>query len=110
MFQVNSYTNAVQLNNDVAMDAAGDFVITWQSAPQDGDFYGIYAQRYNSAGVAQGTEFRVNTYTTNNQSQPTALMDAAGDFVITWQSFPLRMAAITESMPSVTMPPVYGIR
>jgi hypothetical protein len=31
---------------------------------QDG---GIFAQRYNSAGVAQGSNFLVNSYTTGNQ-------------------------------------------
>ena len=32
--------------------------------------YGVYARRYNAAGVPQGGEFRVNTYTTGNQSLP----------------------------------------
>ena len=54
----------------VAMDAAGDFVVAWASIGQDGSGYGVYAQRYNAAGVAQGGEFRVNTYTTDNQSEP----------------------------------------
>jgi hypothetical protein len=30
---------------------------------QDGSGYGIYGQRYNSSGVAAGTEFRINTTT-----------------------------------------------
>ena len=33
-------------------------------ADQDGGDWGIYAQRYNAAGVAQGGEFQVNTHTT----------------------------------------------
>ena len=49
------------------MDDDGDFVITWQSHGQDGSGWGIYAQRYNAAGVKQGTEFRVNTYTLSHQ-------------------------------------------
>ncbi|MEH1947971.1 MAG: hypothetical protein V7K77_13605, partial [Nostoc sp.] len=69
-FQANTYTNGSQTNSTVAIDAAGDFVISWQSNVQDGSGYGIYAQRYNSAGVAQGNEFKVNTYTTDYQVNP----------------------------------------
>ncbi|MEH1950820.1 MAG: tandem-95 repeat protein, partial [Nostoc sp.] len=86
-FKVNTYTSSSEINPTIAMDAAGDFVISWQSYGQDGDGYGIYAQRYNSAGVAQGNEFKVNTYTSNYQVNPTVAMDTAGDFVISWQSY-----------------------
>lgn len=85
-FQVNTYTTSFQECPSVAMDAAGDFVITWMSIRQDGSGYGVYAQRYNSAGVAQGGEFRVNSYTTDDQWWPSAAMDASGNFVITWQN------------------------
>ncbi|MEH2328406.1 hypothetical protein [Nostoc sp.] len=85
-FKVNTYTSSFQYNPRVAMDAAGDFVISWQSYGQDGSDNGIYAQRYNSAGVAVGDEFKVNTYTTNSQSNPTVAIDADGDFIISWTS------------------------
>ncbi len=83
-FLVSTTTTDSQLNPSVAMDAAGNFVITWQSNLQDGDSYGIYAQRYDAAGVAQGAEFLVNTTTTGYQGSPTIAMDADGDFVIAW--------------------------
>lgn len=86
-FQVNTYTTSSQSTPSVAMDANGDFVITWQSYAQDGSGYGIFAQRYNAAGVAQGSEFQVNTFTNNPQNAPSVAMDADGDFVIAWQSF-----------------------
>ncbi|MBI1347631.1 hypothetical protein GC163_15225 [bacterium] len=86
-FQVNTYTTGSQQYPAVAMDAGGDFVITWASYDQDGSGYGIFAQRYDSAGVAQGGEFRVNTRASNEQTSPSVAMDADGDFVITWQSF-----------------------
>ena len=69
------------------MDSDGNFVVAWQSNAQDGDSYGVYAQRYNSAAVAQGAEFQVNTYTTNSQRDPSISMDGDGDFVIAWDSF-----------------------
>src|SRR2546423_1494815 len=85
-FRVNSYTTSVQRSGKAAFDAAGDFVVVWQSSGQDGDGYGIYAQRYSSAGVPQGGEFRANTSTTGHQAGPAVAMDAAGDFVIAWNS------------------------
>ena len=85
-FQVNTYTTNSQLYPTVAMDADGDFVVAWQSRSQDGSDWGIYAQRYNHAGVAQGTEFQVNTFTTDQQWLPTVAMDATGDFVVAWDS------------------------
>lgn len=85
-FRVNTYTTDNQLNQAVAMDDAGNFVITWQSYKQDGSDYGVYAQRYNAAGVAQGGEFRVNTSTENQQQHPAVAMDSDGDFVIAWET------------------------
>jgi hypothetical protein len=85
-FRVNSYTTGLQDKPSVAMDSTGDFVISWESNGQDGDSYGIYAQRYSSTGSPAGSEFRVNNFTTSTQKFPAIAMDYDGDFVITWQS------------------------
>ncbi|HSH93924.1 MAG TPA: hypothetical protein VK968_07245, partial [Roseimicrobium sp.] len=85
-FQANSFTTSDQANAAVAMDLAGNFVVTWESTNQDGNGYGIYAQRYTADGEALGSEFQVNTYTSNNQFGADVAMDGDGDFVITWQS------------------------
>lgn len=85
-FRVNTYTTSQQENPVIAIDATGEFVVAWSSLGQDGSDWGVYAQRFNAAGVSQGSEFRVNTYTTGNQSGPSIAMDADGDFVITWSS------------------------
>jgi len=86
-FRVNSFTTGDQVFPSIAMDATGDFAITWRSQVQDGSGFGIYAQRYNAGGIAQGSEFRVNSTTTNDQNSPSISMDTAGDFVVTWQSY-----------------------
>jgi hypothetical protein len=67
----------------VAMDSTGDFVIAYQG--YDANVLGIFAQRYNASGVAQGSIFPVNSVTTGNQSGPAIAMDSAGDFLIAWQ-------------------------
>ena len=85
-FKVNTTTSGNQYNSTVAMNSTGNFVIAWQSASQDGSGSGIYAQRYNSTGVAQGSEFRVNTTTANDQTNPSVAINSTGTFVVAWQS------------------------
>jgi hypothetical protein len=85
-FQVNTYTTDDQYGHAVAMDAVGNFVVVWLSYTQDGSFYGVFAQRYDAAGTRRGGEFRVNTYTTDGQSNPAVAMDRGGSFVVVWRS------------------------
>ena len=84
---VNSTTTDNQSFPDVAMDNTGNFAITWQSLNQDGSGNGIYFQRYNAAGTAQGSETKANTTTTNNQQNPTIGMEQNGGFAIAWESY-----------------------
>lgn len=84
-FRVNETTPDAQQFPSIAMSPTGAFVVAWQSLDQDGSGYGIYAQRYNAAGAAQGAELQVNTATDGDQQSPSAAMDAAGNFVIAWR-------------------------
>ncbi len=87
-FQVNTYTSAAQRYSDVAISTAGDFVVTWTSWAQDGGNWGVYAQRFDSSGVAQGAEFLVPTTTAEDQAYGTVAMDpGSGRFVISWMSW-----------------------
>jgi hypothetical protein len=45
-FQVNNTATGFQSSPTVAMDADGDFAIAFRSLYQDGDSYGIFAQRF----------------------------------------------------------------
>jgi len=84
--QVNTFTTGHQSQPVVAMDSSGDYVVAWQSAGQDGSLSGVYAQRFNALGTALGSEFRVNSTTTGDQTSPSIAMDSSGDFVIVWIS------------------------
>jgi hypothetical protein len=94
---VNQTTTGSQKWSDVALDANGDFVVTWTSYGQDGGGSGygagvngengVYARRFNSDGMAASNEFLVNTTTANNQQHSQVAMDAAGDFAVTWESY-----------------------
>jgi len=83
-FRVNSYTSGTQKTPAVAGDSAGNFVVLWSSLNQDGQGYALVGQRYASSGAPAGPEFRVNTYTTQNQTYPAAAYDPLGDFVVVW--------------------------
>ncbi|MBW2496443.1 MAG: DUF4347 domain-containing protein, partial [Deltaproteobacteria bacterium] len=85
-FQINTTETGDQSDPVIAMDANGDFVVVWQSADQDGDSWGIYGQRYDASGTALGSEFLINTATSNEQTSPDIAMDDAGNFVVVWQS------------------------
>jgi hypothetical protein len=86
-FRVNTFTTGPQNAPTVAMDADGNFVVAWDSSNQDGDFLGVFAQRFDAAGLPRGPEFQVNTVTTESQRTPSVAMDADGDFVVAWESY-----------------------
>ena len=86
-FRVNTHTSYGQDQPSVAALGDGGFVVVWQSSVQDGSSDGIYGQRYSAAGEPVGGEFRVNTYTANAQSSPSAAGLSNGGFVVTWQSY-----------------------
>ena len=83
-FVVNTTGAGSQTTANVAMDDAGNFVVVWSSFAQDGDNWGVYGQRFDSSGVAQGGEFLVNTTTSGSQQFSSVTMDSAGDFVVVW--------------------------
>jgi hypothetical protein len=86
--RANTQTQSLQRYPTAAMSRAGAFVVAWSSDLQDPDnSTGIYAQRFDSGGVRQAGEFRVNTYTISDQFQPSAAMDADGDFAVTWHGY-----------------------
>jgi hypothetical protein len=70
----------------VTADSAGNFVVVWESYPQDGSSTGIIGQRYASSGAPLGSEFRVNTNTTDSSIRPSVAADTLGNFVVVWET------------------------
>jgi hypothetical protein len=89
-FRVNTTTSATQDGVTVAMNSSGAFVVVWENnsggGNGDGSGYGIFAQRYDSSGVAQGSNFQINKTTANDQTDPSVAMDSSGNFVVSWTS------------------------
>jgi hypothetical protein len=86
-FRVNTYTTGTQRFRSIAARPGGPFVVTWESAGQDGSQYGVFAQRYAFDPIAPlGPEFRVNTHTTSDQILPQVAFDQDETFLVVWQS------------------------
>jgi hypothetical protein len=84
-FQVNSYTMGDQgAFPSVSLDADGDFVVAWSSNGQDDSGYGVFARRFNAAGVPQAAEFEVNQFTLGPDLLPSVALENDGDFVVAW--------------------------
>uniref|UniRef100_UPI0039BC7043 DUF4347 domain-containing protein n=1 Tax=Nitrospira sp. BLG_1 TaxID=3395883 RepID=UPI0039BC7043 len=86
-FMVNTTTGGDQDSADIAMDAAGNFIVVWEGERTAGtSAYSIYGQRYNASGVAQGSEFLVNSVASSNDQRASVAMNDSGNFVVTWDS------------------------
>ncbi len=70
----------------VARERGGSFLVVWQSENLDGSLWGVYARRYNPAGLPLGEPFPVNTETENDQTDP-AVAETAGEFIVAWTSY-----------------------
>ncbi len=97
-FVVNNNTDYDAFAPGVCCNAAGDFVVAWDQYNSDSIFdVDVFGGRFASNGAPQGTEFQVNTYTTDFQGEALFLnfgkranqalcCDPAGDFVVAWAS------------------------
>ncbi|MBX7103626.1 MAG: hypothetical protein K1X57_06070 [Gemmataceae bacterium] len=85
-FLVNNTTTGYQSNPAVAGNGVGNLVVVWQSETQSDSGYDIFARVYGTGGEPLGPEFRVNTFQTGRQTNPTVAMDGGGDFIVAWQS------------------------
>ncbi|MEM9885473.1 MAG: S8 family serine peptidase [Bacteroidota bacterium] len=68
-----------QINPQVAMDSAGNYVVVWEYEAD------IYARLFDVEGNSRGAVFRVNVATQDAQTQPKVSMNASGEFVVTWR-------------------------
>jgi hypothetical protein len=84
-FLIESFTPSQSAHPEVAADADGDFVVSWEGSTQSGT--GIIAQRFASDGSRQGSEFLVNTYVTGAKLEISVASETNGDFVIVWASY-----------------------
>jgi hypothetical protein len=68
---------------DVGVDDNGNFVVVWNGAVALGESE-VFARQFDDNGVALGTEFQVNMYTTGQQGRSRVEVGPGGDFLVTW--------------------------
>ena len=88
-FQVNTFTANSQNEPSVATLNDGTFVVVWQSrdpAAGDTSVSGISGQHYTESGTRIGTEFLVNTGTSQHQVSPDVAALADGGFIVIWHN------------------------
>jgi hypothetical protein len=83
--RVNSYTTSSQRWASIAATTSG-FVVVWHSNLQDGSTYGVFGQLYDASFAPQGSEFRLNSYTSDFQNNPAVAPLPGGGFVVAWHS------------------------
>jgi YVTN family beta-propeller protein len=83
-FQVNPIVTGDQVDPIVSMHLDGSFLVVW-TGPGDGHVVGVHAQRFDNAG-AVGSEFRVNSYTTDIQRASGVATDPDGTMLLVWSS------------------------
>ncbi len=84
-FKVNDDApDSYQRNASITSDENGNFVICWQDSRDD--YQDIYAQRFSNNATPIGTNFKVNTDTTNTYQYYSEITgDASGNFMIAWE-------------------------
>jgi hypothetical protein len=80
---VNTYTTGAQVNARVSTTRDGSFVVAWQG-PRDGSGAAVSAQRFGSSGQRLGGELQANTYTLQDQANPSVAAGRDGRFVAVW--------------------------
>ena len=95
-FPLHSFTTGRRENVAVAADADGDFVAAWEIPAGPSGSKQIVARRFDNTGAPLGPEFGVGASipSLSDIRNPDVAMDAAGNFVIVWESY-------QSSIPSV---------
>ena len=71
---------------DVAIDADGDFTVTWETDHQ-GATNDVYIRRTRVDGSTHGGDIRVNFFDTGDQERAAIAGRPDGDFVVVWTGF-----------------------
>lgn len=86
-FRVHGESRQVESGASVAMNAAGAFVVAWQTAAENSSNHGlgITAQRFNAAGDSVGGPVAVSPAADVSQTLPAVAVGPGGQAVVVWQ-------------------------
>ncbi|HKC26011.1 MAG TPA: hypothetical protein VKF32_14790, partial [Thermoanaerobaculia bacterium] len=83
--RINTYTTGGQIHIGVAPISDVGYVVVWHGLTETGSTE-VSARRVTLTGQPAGADFRVNTYTSSEEQDPSVASDLAGNFVVVWQS------------------------
>ena len=86
-YKVNTTIYNEQFDSKITGLNDGGYLVTWTSQAQDGRGWGVFGQRYDENNTPVGSEFQINTYSTNNQSSSDVTRLDNGGFVVVWSSY-----------------------
>ena len=81
---VNGSTGFYQAGPVISGDGSGNYFVAWRSTGQDGSGEGVYGQRFDVSGAKVGSEFRLSTTTTGNQTAPSVAYAPDGSSLAVW--------------------------
>jgi hypothetical protein len=84
--QVNQFDEGIQDQPAIAVDRAGNYILAWQSFPDDFENQGIYARRLGRDGVFLSEEFRVNVELEAFQDFPSVSAMPDEGYLFVWES------------------------
>jgi len=86
-FRVNTFTTWDQFAPSVAMNASGEFAISWTGSDgQDGSDSGIFAKSFSKSGEPASNEFQANSLAQGFQVESAIGVDEWGRITVVWQS------------------------
>jgi len=83
--QLNETTVSEQNRSSIAMDDAGNMVITWDGFDQDGDGWGVFGRLLDDLGNPTTAEFQINQETLGDQRDSAVAMLPDGRFAVAWE-------------------------
>lgn len=83
---INTTTQGRQYLPDIAMNADGNFVIVWQDNRSANLKRRVLGRYFNADGSARTGELEISANLDIDHTQPRVAIDAAGNFVVCWQS------------------------
>ena len=88
-FPINDLSDGVQARPSVAMDDAGEFIVTWDGDPSaDPSHPDVHGRLFANDGTPAGSQFRINTTVDLDQTFPAVAMSPSGRFTVVWKSTP----------------------
>jgi hypothetical protein len=71
---------------DIALDAAGNFIVVWAADQADGAGTDVLGRLFDSDGIPQGPPFQINLTRPGSQGHPAVAFGRDDHFLVVWES------------------------